>query len=136
PHAHSQRVARRVPDARRLPHLLGAPGDRREPVRLAARGAGRPVRARPRRPPSVLSPAGRHHPRGRSVRGQEPPGGLRLMFLVQNAALLIWGADLRGYQYLARTVSIAGFDLAANRLAAVAGALVLSLWLILLLGGA
>jgi branched-chain amino acid transport system permease protein len=59
--------------------------------------------------------------------------GFGLMFLVQNAALLIWGADLRGYQYLARTVSIAGFDLAANRLAAFAGALVLSLGLILLL---
>ena len=59
--------------------------------------------------------------------------GFGLMFLVQNAALLIWGADLRGYPYLTRTVSIAGFDLAANRLVAFAGALVLSLGLILLL---
>ena len=59
--------------------------------------------------------------------------GFGLMFLVQNVALLIWGADLRGYQYLAQTVSVAGFDLTANRLAAFAGALVLSLGLILLL---
>jgi branched-chain amino acid transport system permease protein len=59
--------------------------------------------------------------------------GFGLMFLVQNIALLIWGADLRGYQYLARTVSVAGFELTANRLAAFVGALVLSLGLILLL---
>jgi branched-chain amino acid transport system permease protein len=59
--------------------------------------------------------------------------GFGLMFLVQNVALLIWGADLRGYQYLARTVSVAGFELTANRLAAFVGALVLSLGLILLL---
>ena len=30
--------------------------------------------------------------------------GFGLMFLVQNAALLIWGADLRGYEYLAEPV--------------------------------
>lgn len=59
--------------------------------------------------------------------------GFGLMFLVQNIALLIWGADLRGYQYLARTVSVAGFELTANRLAAFVGALVLSVGLILLL---
>jgi branched-chain amino acid transport system permease protein len=59
--------------------------------------------------------------------------GFGLMFLVQNVALLIWGADLRGYQYLARTVSVAGFELTANRLAAFVGALVLSVGLILLL---
>jgi len=59
--------------------------------------------------------------------------GFGLMFLVQNFALLIWGADLRGYQYLAAPVSVAGFALTANRLVAFAGALVLSLALILLL---
>jgi branched-chain amino acid transport system permease protein len=59
--------------------------------------------------------------------------GFGLMFFVQNVALLIWGADLRGYQYLAGTVSVAGFALGANRLAAFVGALVLSLGLIVLL---
>ena len=59
--------------------------------------------------------------------------GFGLMFLVQNVALLIWGADLRGYQYLAHTVSVGGFALTANRLAAFVGALVLGLGLILLL---
>jgi branched-chain amino acid transport system permease protein len=59
--------------------------------------------------------------------------GFGLMFFVQNVALLIWGADLRGYQYLAGTVSVAGFELTANRLAAFVGALALSLGLIVLL---
>jgi branched-chain amino acid transport system permease protein len=59
--------------------------------------------------------------------------GFGLMFLVQNVALLIWGADLRGYQYLAGTVSVVGFELTANRLAAFVGALVLALGLVLLL---
>jgi branched-chain amino acid transport system permease protein len=59
--------------------------------------------------------------------------GFGLMFLVQNVALLIWGADLRGYQYLAESVSLAGVQLTANRLVAFAGALVFSGGLILLL---
>ena len=32
--------------------------------------------------------------------------GFGLMFLVQNTALLIWGGDLRGYEYLADPVQI------------------------------
>jgi branched-chain amino acid transport system permease protein len=59
--------------------------------------------------------------------------GFGLMFLVQNVALLIWGADLRGYQYLSDSVSLAGVQLTANRLVAFAGALVFSGGLILLL---
>ena len=59
--------------------------------------------------------------------------GFGLMFLVQNVALLIWGADLRGYQYLSDSVSLAGVRLTANRLVAFAGALVFSGGLILLL---
>ena len=59
--------------------------------------------------------------------------GFGLMFLVQNVALLIWGADLRGYQHLAHAVSVAGFELTANRLVAFVGALGLSVSLILLL---
>ena len=33
--------------------------------------------------------------------------GFGLMFLVQNAALVIWGGDLRGYEYLADPVQVA-----------------------------
>jgi branched-chain amino acid transport system permease protein len=56
-----------------------------------------------------------------------------LMFLVQNVALLIWGADLRGYPYLTERVSVLGLEVTANRLVAFACALGLSLGLILLL---
>jgi len=59
--------------------------------------------------------------------------GFGLMFLVQNLALLVWGADLRGYEYLSRTVSLAGLEFTANRLVAFAGALGFSLGLILVL---
>jgi branched-chain amino acid transport system permease protein len=38
------------------------------------------------------------------------------MFLVQNAALLIWGADLRGYSYLSDSVQVGGARFGANRL--------------------
>jgi branched-chain amino acid transport system permease protein len=41
--------------------------------------------------------------------------GFGLMFLVQNAALLAWGADLRGYEYLAEPVELAGARFGANR---------------------
>ena len=59
--------------------------------------------------------------------------GFGLMFVVQNVALLIWGADLRGYQYLSGTVSLGGVGFTANRLVAFAGALVLAVVLIALL---
>lgn len=39
-----------------------------------------------------------------------------LMFLVQNFAQLAWGADLRGYDYLAEPVAIGGAQFAANKL--------------------
>jgi branched-chain amino acid transport system permease protein len=42
--------------------------------------------------------------------------GFGLMFLVQNAALLIWGADLRGYSYLSDSVQVGGARFGANRL--------------------
>ncbi len=59
--------------------------------------------------------------------------GFGLMFVVQNVALLVWGADLRGYQYLSQTVSVAGVGFTANRLVAFAGAIGLGLGLILVL---
>jgi branched-chain amino acid transport system permease protein len=59
--------------------------------------------------------------------------GFGLMFLVQNAAFLAWGADLRGYEYLAQPVSLAGTRLGANRIVVFAFALAVSLLLVALL---
>lgn len=59
--------------------------------------------------------------------------GFGLMFLVQNAALLAWGADLRGYDYLAQPVDVAGMRFTANKLLAVGIALALALATIALL---
>jgi branched-chain amino acid transport system permease protein len=39
-----------------------------------------------------------------------------LLFIIQNAAILTWGADLKGYSYLAFPVSFWGAKFAANRL--------------------
>ena len=41
-----------------------------------------------------------------------------LLFIIQNVALLIWKADIRGYTYLESSVSIFGALFAANRLTA------------------
>jgi branched-chain amino acid transport system permease protein len=42
--------------------------------------------------------------------------GFGLMFAVQNAALLAWGGDLRGYEFLAQPVQLAGMRFTANKL--------------------
>jgi branched-chain amino acid transport system permease protein len=39
-----------------------------------------------------------------------------LMFLVQNLAQLLWGGELRGYDYLAEPLAIGGAQFAANKL--------------------
>ncbi|MCL6478388.1 MAG: branched-chain amino acid ABC transporter permease [Peptococcaceae bacterium] len=39
-----------------------------------------------------------------------------LVFIIQNAAILIWGASMRGYSYLAVPVKLGGLEFAANRL--------------------
>ncbi len=56
-----------------------------------------------------------------------------LMFLVQNFAQLVWGADLRGYDYLAEPVRAGGAQFTANKLALLALSLLFSVGLILLL---
>lgn len=50
-----------------------------------------------------------------------------LLFIIQNIALLIWKADIRGYSYLGSSVSILGALFAANRLIALLFALGISL---------
>ena len=56
-----------------------------------------------------------------------------VMFLVQNAALLTWGADLRGYEYLARPVEVAGVRFGANRMVVFGVAVAVSLALLAVL---
>jgi branched-chain amino acid transport system permease protein len=50
-----------------------------------------------------------------------------LLFIIQNVALLIWKADIRGYSYLESSVSILGAMFAVNRLVALLFAVVISL---------
>jgi len=59
--------------------------------------------------------------------------GFGLMFLIQNGAFLAWGADLRGYEYLAQPVEIAGARFGANRIVVFAFAVGLSLVLLAVL---
>jgi branched-chain amino acid transport system permease protein len=56
-----------------------------------------------------------------------------LMFLVQNFAQQVWGADLRGYDYLAEPVAFGGAQFTANKLVLLALSLVFSVALIVLL---
>lgn len=56
-----------------------------------------------------------------------------LMFLVQNFAQLVWGGDLRGYDYLADPVALGGAQFAANKLLLLALALAISAALIVVL---
>jgi branched-chain amino acid transport system permease protein len=50
-----------------------------------------------------------------------------LLFVMQNVALLIWSADLKGYSYLATPLRSLGLVFPANRVVAAAVALALSL---------
>jgi branched-chain amino acid transport system permease protein len=56
-----------------------------------------------------------------------------LMFLVQNFAQVVWGADLRGYDYLTDPVSVAGSQFAVNKLLLLVLSLAFSVALIVLL---
>jgi branched-chain amino acid transport system permease protein len=48
-----------------------------------------------------------------------------LLFIIQNIALIVWGSEIRGYTYLAFPVSVGGALFAANRLVALAFAVVI-----------
>ncbi len=50
-----------------------------------------------------------------------------LLFIIQNIALLIWKADLRGYSYLSSPVNILGAIFTANRVVALSYAVVISI---------
>jgi branched-chain amino acid transport system permease protein len=56
-----------------------------------------------------------------------------LMFLVQNFAQQVWGADLRGYDYLTEPVAFGGAQFALNKLLLLALSLLFSVALIVLL---
>jgi len=59
--------------------------------------------------------------------------GFGLMYLVQNVAYLVWGADLRGYSFLTDPVEFADTRFTANRLVVFAFALASSLALLAVL---
>jgi branched-chain amino acid transport system permease protein len=48
-----------------------------------------------------------------------------LLFIIQNVAILIWGADIKGYSYLAFPVNFGGAVFAANRLITLGFALII-----------
>lgn len=50
-----------------------------------------------------------------------------LLFVLQNGALLVWSADLKGYEYLSTPLRVGGVVVPANRVVAASTALVLSL---------
>ncbi len=56
-----------------------------------------------------------------------------LMFLVQNFATQVWGADLRGYDYLATPVAVGGAQFTANKLVLLGLSLAFSIALIVTL---
>ena len=56
-----------------------------------------------------------------------------LMFLVQNFASLVWGGELRGYDYLTDPVGVGGAQFAANKLMLLGVALAASIALIVVL---
>jgi branched-chain amino acid transport system permease protein len=50
-----------------------------------------------------------------------------LLFIIQNMAILIWGADIKGYSYLAFPLNFWGAKFAANRINTLVFALVICL---------
>jgi branched-chain amino acid transport system permease protein len=50
-----------------------------------------------------------------------------ILFIIQNVAILIWGADIKGYSYLAFPVNLGGAIFAANRLITLGFAIVIGL---------
>ncbi len=56
-----------------------------------------------------------------------------LMFIVQNFASLVWGGELRGYDYLTEPVAVGGTQFAANKLVLLGAALAASAALIVVL---
>ncbi|MCF8062404.1 MAG: branched-chain amino acid ABC transporter permease [Deltaproteobacteria bacterium] len=50
-----------------------------------------------------------------------------LLFIIQNLAILIWGADIKGYSFFAFPVDFAGARFAANRLITLGFAIVIGL---------
>jgi branched-chain amino acid transport system permease protein len=56
--------------------------------------------------------------------------GFGLLFILQNTAVLIWGADLHGYDFMTNSLSLGGVSFTANRLLVLVLAVVISAGLI------
>jgi len=59
--------------------------------------------------------------------------GFGLMFILQNAAVVIWGTDLHGYDFMTNSLQFGGVVFTANRLLVLVLAILISVGLILLL---
>lgn len=59
--------------------------------------------------------------------------GFGLLFILQNAAVLIWGSDLHGYDFMTNSLGFGGVVFTANRLLVLVIAVLISAGLILLL---
>jgi branched-chain amino acid transport system permease protein len=59
--------------------------------------------------------------------------GFGLLFILQNTAVLIWGADLHGYDFMTNSLSVGGVTFTANRLLVLALAVLVSAGLIVAL---
>jgi branched-chain amino acid transport system permease protein len=57
--------------------------------------------------------------------------GFGLLFILQNAAVLIWGADLHGYDFMTNSLKFGGVTFTANRLLVLLLAIAISAGLIL-----
>jgi branched-chain amino acid transport system permease protein len=75
----------------------------------------------------------RTSPTAEVMEGRSLIVGFGLMFIVQNVALLIWGADLRGYDYLTQPLTFGSVIVTANRVAVFGVVLLLSTVLVLIL---
>lgn len=50
-----------------------------------------------------------------------------ILFIIQNVAILLWGADMKGYSYLAFPINFGGAKFAANRLVTLGFAIIIGL---------
>jgi len=57
-----------------------------------------------------------------------------LLFIIQNLAIMLWGADIKGYSFLAYTLDLGGFVFPANRIVALFFAIAISVAFYLFLG--
>ena len=69
----------------------------------------------------------RQSPSVAAFEGNSLLASFALLFIIQNVALLIWGSDLKGFDYLSESIKVFGTVYALNRLVAFAAALAIGI---------